>query len=128
MIASPENSIQDDPNLLPEDEEPFVAYHSEEGPYLFCFECHGYLVGPPGRRLCGCGEPAPLPPRLAEKARVLEGVRDALAETYRRRWFKLVLPLIGDADRAEARAAWDALWPAARRRAALLMKERGLSL
>jgi hypothetical protein len=128
MVVAPVTHSIPDEDLLPEDDELFVPYHAEEGPYEVCWTCHGFLVGPPGRRLCACHEPAPLPPGLAEKARVLDGMRDALAEAYRRRWFRLLLRLIGDADRAEARAAWDALWPVARRRAARLMEERGLSL
>ena len=109
-----------------EEDELFVPYHEEGGQYELCWTCHGYLVGPPGRRLCSCHEPAPLPPVLAEKARVLEGMRDALAETYRRRWFRLLIPLLGDADEVEARAAWDALWPVARVRAARRLSERGM--
>ena len=110
-----------------DDDAQLVPYHSEDGPYLFCFTCHGYLVGPVGRRLCDCGEPAPLPPTLVEKARVLDGMRDALAESYRRRWFRLLIALVDDTEEAEARAAWDALWPVARERAARKLAERGLS-
>jgi hypothetical protein len=113
--------------LLEEGEE-LVPYYSEEGPFAFCWTCHGFLVGPPGRRLCNCHEPVPLPPALAEKARVLDGMRDALAECYRRRWFRLLLPLIGDANESEARAAWGALWPVARERAARRLSEKGLAL
>src|SRR5215210_9186482 len=88
-------------NLPQKDDESFVPYHAEEGPYRFCFECHGYLIGPLGRRLCACREPAPLPPHLAEKARVLDGMRDALAETYRRRWFRIMLPMLDGPSKEE---------------------------
>ena len=114
-------------SAVAEDDAQLVPYHSEEGPYVFCFTCHGYLVGPVGRRLCNCEEPAPLPPDLAEKARILDGICDALAESYRRRWFRLLTPLLDDADKAEARAAWDALWLVARARAARKLAERGLA-
>ena len=107
--------------------EKFEPYHCEEGPFAFCWTCHGFLVGPPGRRLCGCHEPTPLPPALVEKARVLDGIRDALAESFRRRWFRLLIPLIGDAAESEARAAWEALWPVARERAARRLREKGLT-
>ncbi|MBA3426371.1 MAG: hypothetical protein H0U04_17965 [Rubrobacter sp.] len=103
-----------------------MPHYSEEGPYVFCFTCHGYLVGPVGRRLCECGAPEPLPDHLAEKARMLGGMRDALAEAYRRRLFRLLIAFLGDANEAEARAAWDALWTVARERATRRLAERGL--
>ena len=127
MIAPPTVSIQET-DLLPEDDELFVPHHAEERPYTFCFECHGYLIGPVERRLCNCGAPTPLPPRLAEKARVLDGVRDALAEAYRRRLFRIMLPMLDGATEEDAREAWRALWPVARTRAARCMEERGLRL
>ena len=105
---------------------PFVPYEAEEGPYVFCFQCHGYLVGPVGRRLCECGAPEALPDHLMEKARVAGGMRDALAESYRRRWFRLLIPLLGDANEAEVRVAWVALWSVARERATRRLAERGL--
>jgi hypothetical protein len=102
----------------------FVPYHSEDEPLVLCWDCHGYLVGPPGRRLCHCQEPGAVSPAEAEKFRALEALRDALAETYRRRWFRVLMPLLGAED--EARAAWDGLWIAARPRAARRLAERGL--
>lgn len=105
---------------------PFVPYHAEEGPFAFCWDCHGYLVGPPGRRLCHCQESPTVSPADAEKLHALEALRDALAETYRRRWFRVLMPLLEGADEDEARAAWDGLWTAARERAARRLAERGL--
>jgi hypothetical protein len=63
-------------------------------------------------------------PVEAEKFRALEALRDALAETYRRRWFRVLMPLLDAED--EARAAWDGLWIAARGRAARRLAERSL--
>jgi hypothetical protein len=56
----------------------------------------------------------------------LAALRDALAETYRRRWFKVLRPLLDGATEDEARAAWTSLWPAVRERAARKLAERGL--
>jgi hypothetical protein len=105
-------------------EGPFVPYHSEDEPPVLCWDCHGYLVGPPGRRLCHCQEPGAVSLVEAEKFRALKALRDALAETYRRRWFRVLMPLLDAED--EARAAWDGLWIAARGRAARRLAERGL--
>ena len=33
---------------------PLVPYHSEAEEPEFCWDCHGWLVGPPGTRLCHC--------------------------------------------------------------------------
>lgn len=63
-------------------------------------------------------------PAEAEKFRALEAQRDALAETYRRRWFRVLMPLLDEED--EARAAWDGLWISARSRAARRLAEGGL--
>ncbi len=115
------------PVYPPEPEGRIIPHYSEAGPFVFCFGCHGYLVGPEGQRLCDCNEPAPLPPHLAEKARVLAGMRDALAETYRRRLFRILMPLLTDVTEEEARAAWDGLFPASRERATRKLAERGLS-
>ena len=98
-----------------EDDKPFVPHESEEGPYAPCWTCHGFLIGPPGRRLCGCHEPAPLAPALAEKVRALEGLRDVLAEGYRHRWFGIILPLLDSPDEDEGRLLWRCLWPVARK-------------
>jgi hypothetical protein len=103
----------------------FVPYHAEDG-FVLCWGCHGYLVGPPGRRLCHCQEPGPVSPAEAEKLRTLKALRDARAAGYRRRWFKALLPHMRGADKDEARAVWDGLWPAARLRAARRLAERGL--
>jgi hypothetical protein len=105
-------------------EAPFVPYHAEDEPPVLCWDCHGYLIGPPGRRLCHCQEPGTVSPAEAEKFRALEALRDALAETYRRRWFRVLTPLLEAED--EARAAWDGLWTAARSRAARRLAERSL--
>jgi hypothetical protein len=105
-------------------EGPFVPYHSEDEPPVLCWDCHGYLVGPPGRRLCHCQEPGAVSLVEAEKFRALKALRDALAETYRRRWFRVLMPLLDAED--EARAAWDGLWIAARGRAARRLAERSL--
>jgi hypothetical protein len=87
-----------------------------------CWTCHGYIVGPPGRRLCLCQEEGAISPADAERRRTLEALRDALAEAYRRRWFRVLMPLLDDED--GARAAWDGLWNAARSRAARRLAER----
>jgi len=105
-------------------EGPFVPYYAEDEPPVLCWECHGYIVGPPGRRLCHCHEPGIVSPAEAEKYRALKALRDALAEAYRRRWFLVLMPLLDAED--EARAAWESLWCAARKRAARRLAERGL--
>jgi hypothetical protein len=103
---------------------PFVPYHAEDEPPVLCWGCHGFLVGPPGRRLCHCQEPGAVSAAEAEKFRAFEALRDALAEAYRRRWFRVLMPLLDSED--EARAAWDGLWTAAGVRAAHRLAERGL--
>ena len=136
MIA-PHRSIQDSPPdasygvpvtgrpaCCETEEGPFVPYHAEDEPPVLCWDCHGYLVGPPGRRLCHCQQPGIMSPTEAEKFRTLEPLRDALAEVYRRRWFLVLLPLLDAED--EARAAWEGLWVSARKRAAWRLAERGL--
>jgi hypothetical protein len=105
---------------------PFVAYHSEDEPPVMCWECHGYLVGPPGRRLCHCQQPDAVSPAEADRLRSLEALRDALAATHRKRLFKVLCPMLDGATEDEARAAWDGLWCAARLRAARRLAERGL--
>lgn len=65
-------------------------------------------------------------PTDAEKLHAVEALRDALAENYRRRWFRVLMPLLDGASEDEARAAWDGLWTAARSRAARRLSERGL--
>jgi hypothetical protein len=107
-----------------EEGDPFVPYHSEEEHPVLCWTCHGFLVGPPGRRLCHCRELGTVSPAEAEKLRSLEALRDALAEAYRRRWFRVLIPLLDAED--EARAAWDGLWSAALSRAARRLAEGGL--
>jgi hypothetical protein len=103
---------------------PFVPYHAEDEPPVLCWDCHGYLVGPPGRRLCHCQESGAVSSADADKRRALDALRDALAETYRRRWFRVLMPLLDD--KGEARVAWDALWSAARLRAARRLAEGDL--
>jgi hypothetical protein len=103
---------------------PFVPYHAEDEPHILCWECHGFLVGPPGRRLCHCQEPGAVSPAEAGKYLALEALRDALAECYRRRWFRVLMPLLEAED--EGRTAWDSLWNAARLRATRRLAERGL--
>ena len=103
----------------------FVPYYANDG-FVLCWSCHGYLIGPPGRRLCRCQEPGPVSPAEAEKLRTLEALRDARAAGYRRRWFKVLLQYADGADEDEARAMWDGLWTAARLRAARGLAERGL--
>jgi hypothetical protein len=136
MTLAPNRSIQDssrDPSYefrlatrptccVAEDESPFVPHHAEDEPPVFCWSCHGYLIGPPERRLCHCQEPGAVSPAEAEKFRTLEALRDALAEVYRRRWFRVLKPLLNAED--EARAAWDGLWTAARSRAARRLADR----
>ena len=138
MTLAPDRSIQDSPpntsygsrvaerraSCAAEEFGPFVPYHAEDEPPVLCWDCHGYIVGPPGRRLCHCHEPGAVSPADAEKRRALEALRDVLAETYRRRWFRVLMPLL--VDEGEARAAWDGLWTAARLRAARRLAERGL--
>lgn len=128
MTLAPHEVYNDLPDLgdATDEDGPFVPYHSEEDPPVLCWECHGYLVGPPGRRLCHCQESGAVSPAEAEKLRALEALRDALAENYRRRWFRVLMPLLDDADENEARAAWDGLWTAARSRAARRLAERDL--
>src|SRR5215211_6128548 len=48
------------------EEAPFVPHHAEEG-FVLCWECHGYLVGPVGRRLCRCQDLGPVSPAQSEK-------------------------------------------------------------
>src|SRR5829696_7147256 len=82
----------------------FIPYHSEAEPPLVCWEgCHGYLIGPPGTRLCVCPQPRAVSPAFA-------ALRDALAATHRTRLFKLLRPMLDGATEDEARAAWDGLW------------------
>jgi len=135
MTLAPDRSIQDSPPntsygfhiagrptcCVAEEAGPFVPYHSEDEPPVLCWDCHGYLVGPPGRRLCHCQKPGTVSPAETEKFRALEAIRDALAEAYRRRWFRVLMPLLDAED--EARAAWDALLCAARKRAACRLAE-----
>jgi len=85
-----------------------------------CWDCHGWLIGPPETRLCHCQKPASV-------SREFGVLRDAFAESYRRRWFRILMPLLDSADEDEARAVWDGLWTAARERAARRLAERGLS-
>ena len=94
-----------------EDCGPFVPYHSEDEPPVLCWECHGYLVGPPGRRLCHCQEPVVVSPAEADRLRSLEALRDALAAAHRERLFKVLRPMLDGATKDEARTAWDSLWP-----------------
>jgi hypothetical protein len=111
--------------LGPEDDEPFGSYHSDEGPYEVCWACHGFLVGPPGRRLCTCGEPDPIAPGSAGQAEAREDMADVLADALRRRWFCRLRSVMQDEE--EARGLWDALHPIAERRAASRLAERGLA-
>jgi len=106
---------------------PFVPYHNEDEPPVLCWTCHGFVVGPPGRRLCRCQEPGPVSSAEAHRLRGLEALRDGLAEAYRIRLFKVLRPLLDGVTEDEARAAWDGLWTAARKRAARRLAERGLS-
>jgi hypothetical protein len=137
MTLAPDRSIQDRPPDtayrfrlacptcgVADEEGPFVPYHAEDEPPVLCWDCHGYLVAPPGRRLCHCQEPGAVSPAEGEKFRALEALRDALAEAYRRRWFRVLMPLLDVED--EARAAWDGLWSSARSRAARRLAERSL--
>ena len=107
------------------EEGPFVPYHTEEGAFVLCWGCHGYLVGPPGRRLCRCQDPGPISSAESEKLSSLRALRDALAECYRRRWFKVLLQHMDGADEGEARAAWSSLLRPARERAARKVAKRG---
>ena len=124
MTLAPLGSIPD-AALWPEGEELFVPYHAEEGPYEVCWTCHGYLVGPPGRRLCGCAEPDPIAPGCAGQAEAREAMIDVLADTLRGRWFARLKPVMQDEE--EARGLWNALYRVARRRAASKLAERGLA-
>jgi hypothetical protein len=125
MVIAPITHSIPDEDLLPEYDELFVPYHAEEGPYEVCWTCHGFLVGPPGRRLCACHEPDPIAPGCAGQAEAREAITDVLANTLRRRWFARLKPLMHDEE--EARGLWDALYPVARRRAAWRLAERGLT-
>jgi hypothetical protein len=100
---------------------PFVPHHieDEDGPFEICWQCHGWIIGPPGRRLCVCPQPGSVSSAFA-------ALRDALAQSYRQRWFKVLRPVLDDVDKDEARAVWEALLPAARARAARRLAERGL--
>lgn len=106
---------------------PFVPYHDEDGAFVLCWDCHGYLIGPPGRRLCRCEEPGPVSPTEETRLRALEALRDALAESYRRRWFRVLMPILDGAPEDEARAAWDGLRCAACKRAARRLAKRNLA-
>jgi hypothetical protein len=110
------------------EEAPIVPYHTEDenGDFELCWTCHGYLVGPPGTRLCHCQEPGAVSPAEADRLRSLEALRDALAATHRMRLFKVLRPMLDGATKDEARAAWEGLWPAARERAARRLAGRGL--
>jgi len=99
--------------------EPLVPYHSEDGDFELCWTCHGYLVGPPETRLCDCPRPGAVSPAFA-------ALRDALAQSYRRRWFRVLVPSLDSADEDDARAVWDGLWSAAREHAARRLAQRGL--
>ena len=91
----------------------------EEGPFEICWQCHGWLIGPSGRRLCVCPQPGSVSSAFA-------ALRDALAQSYRQRWFKVLRPVLDDADKDQARAVWEALLPAAHERAARRLAARGL--
>src|SRR5687768_16645838 len=104
MTLAPPDSIPD-ATLWAEDDEPFVSYHSEEGPYEVCSACHGFLVGPPGRRLCECGEPDPIAPGGAGRAEAREDMTAILSDALRRRWFGCLKSVMQDED--EARDLWD---------------------
>jgi len=106
---------------------PFVPYHEEDGAFVLCWDCHGYLVGPPGSRLCRCEEPGPVSPTEEARFLAIEALRDALAEAYRRRWFRVLMPLLEGAIEDESRAAWDGLRCAACKRAARRLAERKLA-
>jgi hypothetical protein len=108
-------------------EGPIVPHHSEDDTFVICWRCHLWLIAPPERRLCQCEEPSPVSLAEADRLQALEALRDALAATYRRRWFKVLLPLLDDADKSEGLAAWEGLWSAAQRRAANRLAESGLS-
>jgi hypothetical protein len=124
VVAPVTHSIRDE-DLLPEEDEPFVPHHAEEGPHEVCWTCHGFLVGPLGRRLCACGEPDPIAPGREGQALAREDLIDVLADALRGRWFDRLKPEIRAEE--EARSLWDALYPAARRRAASKLAERGLA-
>lgn len=64
--------------------------------------------------------------RQSEKARVRDGIQNALAASYRRRWWRILRPMLDGAGKDEAREVWRALWPLALERAERRMKERGL--
>src|SRR5688572_6889349 len=99
MTLAPLDSIPD-VTLGPEDDEPFVSYHSEEGPYEVCWACHGFLVGPTERRLCECGEPDPIAPGGAGQAEARDDICQVLAAALRRRWFGRLKPVMQDEDEA----------------------------
>jgi hypothetical protein len=120
------NRVAGRPACCAAEEATFIPYHAEDESSVLCWDCHGYIVGPPGRRLCHCQQELEVvSPAEAEKLRALAALRDALAETYRRRWFRVLMPLLDDAE-DEARVAWDGLWNAARERAARRLAKRGL--
>jgi hypothetical protein len=123
-IASILEAVDGATGALIEGEPCFVPYH-DENVVVYCWDCHGFVIGPPGRRLCHCQDPGPLSPTDAETLRSLEALRDALAETLRVQLFKLLLPMLDGAAEDEARAAWDSLWGAARSLAARRLAEEG---
>jgi hypothetical protein len=106
--------------------EEIVPHHTEDDAFVVCWTCHLWIVAPVGRPLCTCSVPGPVSPGEADKLVALEALRDALASAYRRRLFKLLLPMLDGATRDEAEAAWTGLWPVARERAARRLRERGL--
>jgi hypothetical protein len=105
---------------------PIVPYHSQDETCILCWSCHGFVIGPPGRRLCACAEPGPASRAEADKLQALAALRDARAVGYQRRWFKLLLPHMEGADEDEALAVFEALWRPACERAARRLAERGL--
>src|SRR5215218_8655602 len=93
------NRVAGRPACCAAEEATFIPYHAEDESSVLCWDCHGYIVGPPGRRLCHCQQELEVvSPAEAEKLRALAALRDALAETYRRRWFRVLMPLLDDAE------------------------------
>lgn len=65
--------------------------------------------------------------RQSEKVLVQDGIQNVLAASYRRRWWRILEPMLDGAGEDEAREVWRALWPLARERAERRMVERGLN-
>lgn len=66
--------------------------------------------------------------RQRRRRPVVDGLVATLAASYRRRWFRILMPVLDGATEEEAREVWDALLPLAVERAERRLIERGIKL